>query len=225
MAIAEQFRIDPGTEMIPTPPIQLPAFDLDQFAMHHHILIGCSTRSKPLAFDPVRTSVEPLKPFVPEPLDPSQIVGREIDEWIPYAGTYGMGGPGFLGFRIGDDWMIVAIWGAGHWFRLDGRLLTDMFWERHERSMPWQAVPNVDFQNLFVGRRFTALEVTRESVTARFDNGQVLTLSPDPGDRPPHRGKRRTKRCRSRRRSSPGDLFGSDSRTLDRLAPYPLTPG
>ena len=30
MAIAEQFRIDPGTEMIPTPPIQLPAFDLDQ---------------------------------------------------------------------------------------------------------------------------------------------------------------------------------------------------
>jgi hypothetical protein len=130
----------------------------------------------------------PLKPFVPEPLDPSQIVGREIDEWIPHAGTYGMGGPGFLGFRIGDDWLIVAIWGAGNWFRLDGRLLTDMFWERHERSMPWQAVPNVDFQNLFVGRRFTALEVTRDSVTARFDNGQVLTLSPDPGDRPPHEG-------------------------------------
>ena len=34
MAIAEQFLIDPGTEMIPTPPIHLPGFDLDQFAMH-----------------------------------------------------------------------------------------------------------------------------------------------------------------------------------------------
>ena len=44
MAIAEQFRIDPGTEMIPTPPIHLPGFDLDQFAMHHDILIGSSTR-------------------------------------------------------------------------------------------------------------------------------------------------------------------------------------
>jgi hypothetical protein len=45
MAIAEQIRIDPGTEMIPTPAIQLPAFDLDQF-IHHHILTGCSTHSK-----------------------------------------------------------------------------------------------------------------------------------------------------------------------------------
>jgi hypothetical protein len=44
MAIAEQFLIDPGTEMIPTPPIHLPGFDLDQFAMHHDILIGYSTR-------------------------------------------------------------------------------------------------------------------------------------------------------------------------------------
>ena len=46
MAIAEQFLIDPGTEMIPTPPIHLPGFDLDQFAMHHDILIGYSTRLK-----------------------------------------------------------------------------------------------------------------------------------------------------------------------------------
>ena len=52
MAIAEQFLIDPGTEMIPTPPIHLPGFDLDQFAMHHDILIGYSTRLKMLVFDP-----------------------------------------------------------------------------------------------------------------------------------------------------------------------------
>jgi hypothetical protein len=44
MATTEQFLIDPGTEMIPTPPIHLPGFDLDQFAMHHDILIGYSTR-------------------------------------------------------------------------------------------------------------------------------------------------------------------------------------
>jgi hypothetical protein len=46
MAIAEQFLIDPGTEMIPTPPIHLPGFDLDQFPIHHDILIGYSTRLK-----------------------------------------------------------------------------------------------------------------------------------------------------------------------------------
>jgi hypothetical protein len=80
--------------------------------------------------------------------------------------------------------LIVAIWGAGDWLRLDGRLITDMFWEKHERSLPWQADPNVDFDNLFVGRRFTALQIARDSITGSFDNGQVLTLSPDPADRP-----------------------------------------
>ena len=40
MAIAEQLRIDPGTEMIPTPLLYLPRFDVDQFVMHHDILIG-----------------------------------------------------------------------------------------------------------------------------------------------------------------------------------------
>ena len=44
MAEAEQFRIDPRTEMTPTPPIHLPGVDLDQLAMHHDILIGFRTR-------------------------------------------------------------------------------------------------------------------------------------------------------------------------------------
>jgi hypothetical protein len=46
MAITEQFLIDPGTEMIPTPPIHLPGFGLDQFATHHDILIGYWNRLK-----------------------------------------------------------------------------------------------------------------------------------------------------------------------------------
>ncbi len=58
-----------------------------------------------------------------------------------------MGGPGFVGFRLGSDWLIVAIWGAGTWLRLDGRLITDMFWEKHKRSMTWEADPTVDFGN------------------------------------------------------------------------------
>jgi hypothetical protein len=43
MAKAKQFLIDPGTEMIPTPSIQLPGFDLDQPVGHDHILTGHST--------------------------------------------------------------------------------------------------------------------------------------------------------------------------------------
>jgi hypothetical protein len=42
-----------------------------------------------------------------------------------YAGSAAFG-PGFLGFRMDAEWLMIAIWVAGDWFRLDGRLLTDM---------------------------------------------------------------------------------------------------
>ena len=53
MAITEQFFIDPGTEMIATPPIHLQGFDLDQFVRHPHIFTGRSTWSKKVAHDPL----------------------------------------------------------------------------------------------------------------------------------------------------------------------------
>jgi hypothetical protein len=130
----------------------------------------------------------PLRPFVPGPLDATRVVDREIEEWTTSAGTYGMGGPGFVGFRAGADWLIIAVWGAGDWLRLDGRLLTDLFWEKHRRGVPWQEDPAVDFDDLFVGRRFSTLEVSRDSVTATLDDGRVLALSPDPADRPAFEG-------------------------------------
>lgn len=72
--------------------------------------------------------------FRPEPLDPTKVIGREIVGWIPYAGTYGMGGPGFVGFDLKDEWLIFAIWGAADWMRLDGRLLADHAGSKHGRE-------------------------------------------------------------------------------------------
>ena len=126
----------------------------------------------------------PLSPFEPEPVDVAQVIGREIDKWTPYAGTYGMGGPGFMGFRFESEWLIIAIWGAGNWLDLDGRLITDMFWQKHHRTKPWEADPNSDFDSLFVGRKFTSLEIARDSLAASFDDGRALTLSSDSAARP-----------------------------------------
>ncbi len=130
----------------------------------------------------------PLKPFAPEPFDELQIIDRTIERWTPYAGTYGMGGPGFLGFQFGSNWLIIAIWGASDWLRLEGRLVTDFFWEMNERPSPWVVDETVDFQDLFVGRSFTSLMVCRDSIDATLDDGRVLRLSPDPNDRPAHEG-------------------------------------
>src|SRR5262245_29694884 len=78
-----------------------------------------------------------LVPFRPRMLDSSRVIGREILGWIPYAGSYGMGGPGFVAFNLGDEWLIVAIWGAGDWMRFDDRLLADIFADKHERQRGW----------------------------------------------------------------------------------------
>lgn len=130
----------------------------------------------------------PLVAFVPAPLDPAAVVGKTIDAWTPYAGTYGMGGPGFLGLRVGDGWLVVAIWGAPSWFRLDGRLLEDNFWDKHNRQRPWLSEFKPGCDDLFVGRQVMGLSVERTSMTLTLDGGGVLNLSPDPQDRPPFEG-------------------------------------
>jgi hypothetical protein len=138
-----------------------------------------------------RTAMGPsgkLIPFRPDPADPSKVIGREIAGWIPYAGTYGMGGPGFVGFNLNGEWLIIAIWGAAAWIRLDGRLLEDIFSDRHGRKPGWNAEPEEIRHNLFTGRHFAEFQVERTSVIARLDDDRVLSISEDPADRPPFEG-------------------------------------
>jgi hypothetical protein len=130
----------------------------------------------------------PLIAFVPELLNPAAVVGTTIDAWTPNAGTYGMGGPGFLGFKIGTEWLVVALWGAPSWLRLNGRPLEDYFWAKHGRQRPWLSEFEAGSADLFVGRRIMSLSVERTSMTMTLDHGAVLNLSADPHDRPPLEG-------------------------------------
>lgn len=56
-----------------------------------------------------------------------RIVGRRIQEYCNHLGSYGMGGPGFAGFRLGEteflpeEWLVLTLWGADGWLLLDGR--------------------------------------------------------------------------------------------------------
>lgn len=54
-----------------------------------------------------------LVEFKPEPVSENDLAGRRVDEVTTNAGTYGMGGPGFFGIRLGEQ-----IWGAGEWLNL-----------------------------------------------------------------------------------------------------------
>jgi hypothetical protein len=56
--------------------------------------------------------------------------GREILEWSANLGTYGMGGPGFVGFRLKstdnfpEEWFTLTLWGAGDWLLINDRWLS-----------------------------------------------------------------------------------------------------
>jgi len=111
----------------------------------------------------------PLVPFRPDPVDPAEVVGSEVRGWTPNAGTYGMGGPGFLGLDLGKHWLVVTLWGAASWIRLDDRLLDD--------------VPRGD-DHVLVGWTITALTVERSWMAIDLDGDHTLRLAHDPDDRP-----------------------------------------
>jgi hypothetical protein len=58
-----------------------------------------------------------------------RVVGRKILETCRYLGSYGMGGPGFFGFRLEkkgrypEEWMVLTTWSADQWLLLDGKWL------------------------------------------------------------------------------------------------------
>lgn len=58
-----------------------------------------------------------------------RILGREIIAWSEYLGSYGMGGPGFFGVKLGkkgdfsEEWLVLILWGAIDWLILDGKSL------------------------------------------------------------------------------------------------------
>lgn len=69
----------------------------------------------------------------------------KIVDFCPHLGTYGMGGPGFAGFKLegafGERWLVYCIWSAGEHILLDNRIL-DCHPRFADTYRPW-----IDFDN------------------------------------------------------------------------------
>lgn len=63
--------------------------------------------------------------------------------------------------------------------------MTDFSWQRDGRPAPWDSEHGPNDGSPFKGRRFVEFNVYKDSLSAKLDNGQVLELSPDSGDRLP----------------------------------------
>ena len=132
-----------------------------------------------------------LIPFVPEPLLETNVTDRRIDEVLTLVGTYGMGGAGFFGLRLDGEWLVVAIWGASEWIRVDGILVQDRFFERSGRPKPWIDDGTDRLSPRLVGTKITSLEVERHSMQMLFANGMSLAIDEASDKRPVWEGSKK----------------------------------
>lgn len=129
-----------------------------------------------------------LKPFHPAPIDPAALRGRRIDDVTTSAGTYGMGGPGFFALLLGDEWLVISLWGAAAWMTCEGRLVEDLFHDTAHRPDPWLVNGIDSFQSHIVGRTIETIDITPKSLRIALSGGADLTLSDDPSTRPAFAG-------------------------------------
>jgi hypothetical protein len=131
-----------------------------------------------------------LVPFEPEtPLDPARVIGHPVLDLMANAGTYGMGGPGFFALKLGDDWLVIALWGAAGWMSCEGRMLEDWHSERDGRPAPWFEDDDASaLKARLIGQTIEAAEITPQAMRLDFSNGADLSIASDPAARPPYGG-------------------------------------
>ena len=125
-----------------------------------------------------------LMPFTPEPLRAAEVVGRRVDDMTTSAGYQGMGGPGFFGLQLGEEWLIIAVWGAADWLQAEGRRIMDTHYETNGSPRPWISHGADELTPRVIGRTITAIEVARTTMAIRFDDGLTLSIEDDPASRP-----------------------------------------
>jgi hypothetical protein len=95
-----------------------------------------------------------------------------------------MGGPGFLGLRLGHEWLVVALWGAAEWTHVNGRLVQDVFSAKYGRPPAWIHDGVDELSPRLVGATVSSLRVLQHSLEIVFSTGDLLRIEETPDKRP-----------------------------------------
>jgi hypothetical protein len=145
------------------------------------------------------------KPLRLSDVDATSLVGRTILAYDTHYGTYGMGGPGFLGFTLSDsilqrypantDVLVYAVWGSGNYTLIDNRVV-----ECHPRFYgafhPWisdyvdsDAENWDDLTPALVGGLIDAIQVRDEVCTVTVtqkNDAHIIEFLKNDSRLPPH---------------------------------------
>ena len=123
-------------------------------------------------------------------IDFDSLIGRKVIQFSPYCGTYGQGGPGFVGFKLEapEEWLILCLWGAACWLTVNEHWL-----EAHPNQYDIQRplVSNFsgqkwdEFGPQVVGATIRRFDVFEKSCVIDIGEANIV-LSEDPTGRPPY---------------------------------------
>ena len=118
--------------------------------------------------------------FKPNIVNPEEVIGRKVYEIIDYVGSYGMGGPGFFGFRLDSEWLVIAIWGAATWIQFNGEFI-----EEPQNIIRGRFSTRQDeFNPHGTGKEITKFSISKFSFEIQLDQDRLFTLSESPDDTP-----------------------------------------
>lgn len=144
---------------------------------------------------------DPITPVTPRDVKakatPALVLAREVLSWTTHGGTYGMGGPGFLGFELAPgnarprEWLLLTLWSAGDWVLANKRWVTASP-EQYAVQRPWSSYYGGDrtwdeLGPLIVGKWLTRFSLWNSGFELIIGD-VVFTFSDDPKDRPIYTG-------------------------------------
>lgn len=128
-----------------------------------------------------------LMPLERRAVDPDALAGREVRDVVTQLGAYGMGGYGFFGLCLGEEWLVVPIFGAAEWLHLDGRIVEDTLGDLAAVGAAWINAQTGDDRALLArltGARIKLVRLGAHELEIRFHNGARLEILADPRYRP-----------------------------------------
>ena len=123
----------------------------------------------------------------------SNYIGQSVRRVATCLGSYGMGGPGFIGLQFRNGWIVYRLWGAAGWLTLNGKLLEEsLFPDERERYGKEKLVS----LNQLKGAVIRAVECDHEQYDLTFktnDDSFCLSVRRDGSAVPHSRGNGRPK--------------------------------
>lgn len=118
-----------------------------------------------------------------------RILQRTIVQLSQRMGSYGMGGPGFWGFKLNktdiypDEWLILSLWAASYWLLFDGQIAEVVPTEEtltlsSDTGLPkiyqLQETRTIELIKIIVGSKIIAAHINDISSSFELKNGAKI---------------------------------------------------